>query len=97
MHLGIVTVWTPLLAIKRSTPHFEPSKASSEILNQPPPMPESVFGHYGAFVRGVDDVVGARGEGVAPGEGCAGAGLEGYDGGGFSSGVGSAVAYDVVG
>lgn len=55
-------------------------------------------GHDGAFVRSVDDIVGARGQGVAPGELCGGSGLDVDDGVGLLDGaVGATVAGDVGG
>jgi hypothetical protein len=48
-------------------------------------------------VAGVDDIAGARGQGVAPCESRRRAGLDGDDGAGLRCWVGAAVADNVVG
>lgn len=89
--VGDETVHTPFRAIKRIFGDLEPSTSDTRVGFRVADFLE--VGHDGAFVGGIDDVVGARGEGVAPCEGGLGAGLHGDDGVGLGwCVVGRAVA-----
>ena len=86
---------TPFGAVECVLGDLEPSAADASVGLGVADLLQ--VGHYRALVRGVNDIVGSGGEGMAPCHGYLGAGLDGYDGVGFGGAIiGWAVAGDGV-
>lgn len=83
--VGNQAIDTPFCAVECVLGDFEPATADARVR-----LGVADFLHVGhdrALVRGINHVVGARRQCVAPREGCFGSGLQGDDSVGFGRGV----------